>query len=477
MLNVGAHRQSKRSRFHTCAVERLEPRTLLSAGGIADLTAQPLLVRAKATAGQAPFTPAQISHAYGFDSLPRLANNVSANGSGQTIAIVDAFDDPTVAADLQTFDSQFGLKAPPSFTKVNQTGGTVYPPVGSDWTIETAMDVEWAHAMAPGASILLVEANTDNLSDLLAAIDYARHQPGVSVVSLSWGLSEFPQETQLDGYFTTPTGHEGVSFVAAAGDNAAPADWPATSPYVLAVGGTSLTTLGAAGTYRSETGWGYSSGGVSQYEWEPNYQLSVQDTWSRTAPDVAYDADPNSGFWVYNTTGDSDTTGWLAVGGTSAGTPQWAAILAIANQGRAALHRDTLRAAPADIYQLPSGDFHDVASGYNGFSAGPGYDLVTGRGSPLANRVVQDLLGASVQTVEAAADNGHSNLLASVAARPRSLPSTSAMQRAVSQRAKVMETVTFGPLLLSRRESPPDSDETDPDVLLAALRGVNFPLS
>jgi len=86
MLNVGAHRQSKRSRFHTCAVERLEPRTLLSAGGIADLTAQPLLVRAKATAGQAPFTPAQISHAYGFDSLPRLANNVSANGSGQTIA-------------------------------------------------------------------------------------------------------------------------------------------------------------------------------------------------------------------------------------------------------------------------------------------------------------------------------------------------------------------------------------------------------
>ena len=167
-------------------------------------------------------------------------------GAGQTIAIVDAYDDPTIATDLQTFDAQFGLPNP-TFTKVNQTGGTQYPPTDPNWVIEIALDVEWAHAMAPGANILLVEANSDQLSDLLTAVNYASSQPGVSVVSMSWGCSEFAQETQLDSYFTTPAGHQGVTFVAATGDNAAPASWPATSPNVVAVGGTSLKTLDSDG--------------------------------------------------------------------------------------------------------------------------------------------------------------------------------------------------------------------------------------
>ena len=195
-------------------------------------TAFPQAIRAAAVTGQAPYTPAQISHAYTLDQIKPLAGNVPDNGAGQTIAIVDAYDDPTIRTDLQIFDSQFGLPNPTasSFKIVNQTGGTQLPPADPDWTIETALDVEWAHAMAPGASILLVEANTDYVSDLLAAVDYARRQPGVSVVSMSWGTSEFSQETQLDAYFTSPAGHQGVSFVTAAGDTGAPASWPATSP-------------------------------------------------------------------------------------------------------------------------------------------------------------------------------------------------------------------------------------------------------
>jgi subtilase family serine protease len=363
-----------------------------------------------AVAGQAPYTPAQISHAYGLDQIKPLAGNVPDNGAGQTIAIVDAYDDPTIRNDLQTFDSQFGLPnlTSSSLTIVNQAGGKQLPPADADWTIETALDVEWAHAMAPGASILLVEANTDYLSDLLTAVDYARRQPGVSVVSMSWGSSEFSQETQLDAYFTTPAGHQGVSFVAAAGDTGAPAGWPATSPNVLAVGGTSLKILDAAGTYRSETGWSFSSGGPSLYEVEPKFQSGVQSTSARTAPDVAYNADPNTGYYVYNSTGDGDPTGWLEVGGTSAGAPQWAAILAIADQGRAAKGRDTLRAAQADVYQLPGSDFHDIVSGFNGYYARPGYDLVTGLGTPVANRLVADLIGSKgVQAVETAAASGY----------------------------------------------------------------------
>ena len=186
---------------------------------------------------------------------------------------------------------------------------------------------------------------------------------------------------------------------------------------MLAVGGTSLRTLDATGTYRSETGWSYGGGGFSLYEPEPSYQASVQHSGARAVPNVAYAADPNSGFFVYNSTGDADSTGWLAVGGTSVGAPQWAAVLAIANQGRAALNLAPLRNAPADIYQLSAADFHDVASGFNGFSAGPGYDLVTGRGTPVANRLLPDLIGsAGVQAIEKAAATGRNTAAVVMAA-------------------------------------------------------------
>lgn len=346
-------------------------------------------------------TPAQARHAYGFDQVAftnSAGQSVTADGSGQTIAIVNANDDPNIANDVHAFDQQFGL-ADPVFQKVSQTGSTTaLPTADSGWSQETSLDVEWAHAIAPGAKILLVEANSSSLNDLLSAVDYARNQAGVSVVSMSWGASEFSSETSYDSHFTTPAGHTPVTFVAASGDNGAPCEWPAVSPNVVGVGGTALT-LNADDTWASETAWSGSGGGISRYESKPSYQSSVtQSSTRRTGPDVAYDADPNTGFLVYDSFGGG---GWYQVGGTSAGSPQWSALLAVANQGRqvngnAALDGRT-GTLPA-LYQMSLSDFHDVTSGSNGYSATTGYDLATGRGSPIANKVIADLVGSGTTT-------------------------------------------------------------------------------
>ena len=410
----GSKRPISRSRFRGCGLERLEPRELLSAAAMVDVAAQPLAAwrkaaRPSALAAESPFTPAQISHAYGFDRLPALSSGAAANGAGQTIAIVDASDAPTLAADVSVFDAafnlpQFNVKGGPTLTKVNENGGANLPAADPDWAIEIALDVEWAHAMAPGANILLVEAASDNLSDLLAATDTARRSPACPWSPSVGGRRNSRRRRNSIPISPRPPDIRACRSSPPRATGGAPATWPATSPNVLAVGGTSLQTLDAAGTYRSETGWSYGGGGLSLYEPEPSYQLSVQHSGARATPDVAYVADPNTGVYVYNSTGDADSTGWLAVGGTSAGAPQWAAILAVANQGRAALHLAPLCAAPADVYQLAAADFHDVTSGFNGFWAGPGYDLVTGRGTPAVNRLLPDLIdSAGVQASERAA--------------------------------------------------------------------------
>jgi subtilase family serine protease len=315
----GGARPPARARL---GLEELEDRSLLSGGPGVVTPLHGVVPLAGSWPGRV-YTPGQVRHAYGFDK-------VAYNGAGQTVAIIDAYDDPTIAGDLATFDRQFGLpgqsvsQVQGFLTKVSQYGGRTSLPQGdAGWAEETSLDVEWAHAMAPLANILLVEASSSGGYDLLTAIDYARRQPGVSVVSMSFGGSEFSGENSYDRSFTTPPGHGGVTFVASAGDSSAyaGAQWPSVSPNVIAVGGTSLY-LGPSGLRQSEVAWSDGGGGYSWYEAEPASQRGVQNSGARTVPDVAYDADPSTGFYIRDTYGLSwGQSGWFAIGGTSAGAP------------------------------------------------------------------------------------------------------------------------------------------------------------
>jgi hypothetical protein len=396
---------SPRRRRRPPSLECLESRDLLS-------VATPQYVLLPHGGGAAPLgspgpsgtTPSQIRHAYGFDQITFSNGTVKGDGSGTTIAIVDAYDDPNIANDLKAFDAKFNL-SDPTFTKVNQTGGTTMPSADSGWASEIALDVEWSHAIAPGANILLVEANSNSFSDLLTAVSFAAKQTGVVAVSMSWGGGEFSTETSFDSTFTTPSGHAGVAFVASSGDSGAPPIYPSISPNVLSAGGTTLN-LDSSGNIVSESAWSGSGGGLSAYESQPSYQKGVvtQSSTQRANPDVAYDADPNTGFPVYDSYNNGTSAPWSQFGGTSDAAPQWAALIAIADQGRAlnglsALDSPTLL---KDIYGLSSSDFHDITSGKStGFpneSAGTGYDLATGLGSPVANKIVADLVGQSSTT-------------------------------------------------------------------------------
>ncbi len=372
-----------------------------------------------------PTRPAQIRTAYGI-------NNLSLDGTGQTIAIVDAYDDPAISQSLDTYDNQFGLTSsgptlyqqygPASsfLTVLNQNGQTsslpATDPSGAgtgNWEVEEALDVEWVHAMAPGAQIILVEANSQSLSDLMAGVVTAANQPGVSVVSMSWGFAEgqsvFAQDEALyDGDFTTPAGHQGVTFVASTGDyGTADPEYPAFSPNVVAVGGTSLYLNGDS-SYNNETGWGYfsnsagtligSGGGTSLYEPEPTYQQGVQSTGFRSTPDVSFVADPGTGAWIADTYNLSADNSFEVVGGTSLSAPCWAGLFAVANQGRSAAGQPTLNSTtPTDaqqaLYSLPQADFNSITSGSNGgYTAAAGYNMVTGLGTPVADRLVPGLV-------------------------------------------------------------------------------------
>ncbi len=401
-------------------IQALEARTLMSAMQPTEV----MLHSASTSSTVQGYTPAEIRKAYGFDQ-------VSATGAGQTIAIIDAYNDPNIASDLAVFDNQFGLPSS-SLSVVNQSGGSALPSQDAGWDSEIALDVEWAHAIAPAANILLVEANSANTSDLMSAVDYARNAAGVSVVSMSWGGSEFfswggsesSTQTSYDSYFTTPAGHQGVTFVAASGDSGSQSgvEWPASSPNVLSVGGTTLNLLDSSGTYSSESAWSGTSGGYSTVESEPTYQSAAQTSGARSAPDVAYDADPNTGFAVYDSVDYNSASGWQVVGGTSAGAPQWAALISIADEGRTAISKGTLDGATEtlpvlySLYSAPDTtgyssytlNFNDITTGgdssfrwrFGGFgvpanSATTGYDTITGLGTPKVKAVTAALVAAA----------------------------------------------------------------------------------
>jgi hypothetical protein len=348
------------------------------------------------------YTPAQIRHAYGFDQVafPAAGPGAAADGSGETIAIVTACDSPNLAGDLTAFSGRFQLPGA-TLTVVAQDGSNKPPASDPAWAQETALDTEWAHALAPAARLLVVEATTGNDADLYAAADYAAAQPGVHVVSMSFGGPEDPSETAADAHFRTPAGHDGITFVAAAGDSGT-VTYPAASPNVVGVGGTTLA-LDATGNRTSETAWAQGGGGLSQYEPTPAYQAAVKpgNLASRGTPDVAYDANPNTGFAVYDSFGNPERP-WLSMGGTSAGAPQWAALIALADQGRRLAGRGSLDGPSQTLpvlYGLQGNAFYDVTAGGNGHAqAGPGYDLVTGLGTPFANQIVAGLIGSGNTT-------------------------------------------------------------------------------
>jgi subtilase family serine protease len=339
------------------------------------------------------FIPAQVRHAYGFD---RIANE----GSDQIIGIVDAYDDPSAESDLAVFNAKFGLPACTAsdgcFRKVYANGRQ--PVANANWAVEIALDVEWAHAIAPRATILLVETPSNSLSDLISGVDVAvRH--GASTVSMSWTSGEFPAEAMLDTHFVS----NGVTFVAAAGDNGTGVAYPAASPDVIGVGATSLT-LEANGNYQSETAWSGSGGGLSTIEREPAFQaqwgIPDDSRGYRGVPDVSYDGNPGTGYAIYDSVGISGYRGWFQVGGTSAGTPQWAALIAIANSSRALARKANLSSTNTALYSLAksssSMDFHAVTQGTNGScgaicTASAGYDYISGLGTPQAAPLIAAL--------------------------------------------------------------------------------------
>lgn len=243
-----------------------------------------------------------------------------------------------------------------------------------------------------------MEANSDSDSDLFAAVNYAREQTSVSVISMSWGSADSSADTSNDQAISTadlvtPAGHQGITFVASAGDHGVP-NFPAESPNVLAVGGTDLY-LTSSGAWSSETAWtSQTSGGET---WSGGGGTSVEFP-GRNVPDVSYNA--GVGIAVYDTFGPDH--GWVSVGGTSAGAPQWAGLVAIANQGRAINNLGTLNGATQTLAALyaagsPSADFHDITTGttQTGQTAGVGYDLATGLGTPVANNLIPYLAGYS----------------------------------------------------------------------------------
>src|SRR5207302_6196309 len=240
-----------RPRCRLLVIEALERRELLAV-----LSPSHTLLPALGP-GPEGFTPPQIRHAYGFDQIQYASGGVASDGSGQTIAIIVAYDNPSLFTDLDAFSQQFGLPSA-NIRKINENGGTTLPPTdptpNGRWAAEASLDVQWAHALAPQASLIVIEADSDSDADMIsAAVNTARKIPDVSVVSLSFGTPEFAGEVALDSSFTTPKGHQGVTFVASSGDAGVPPEYPAASPNVLAVGGTTLT-LDAANNWLHEVG-------------------------------------------------------------------------------------------------------------------------------------------------------------------------------------------------------------------------------
>lgn len=383
------------------------------------------------TFGVACYSPQQIRKAYGLTGIL----DAGYTGVGQTIVIVDSFGAPTIAQDLSTFDEGYGLPDPPSLTVLAPLGTVPFDPTNSDqvgWAFETTLDVEWAHALAPDANIVLMTSpvsetqGIQGLPQFLSLENYALSHDLGKIISQSWGTAENTlfstagQQvfTNFEHFYEEAARHN-VTVLAGSGDSGSSnleingttyypfptVGFPASSPFVTAVGGTSLYA-DTAGNYQFETTWIGSGGGVSQQFSEPAYQYllpaSVQQTLAnhRGVPDVAYNADPNTAILVY-TSFLPNANGYYFISGTSEGSPQWAGIIADANQ----LAGRPLGFLNPKLYSLgargrQSQLFHDITFGSNalngfngvsGYSATVGWDPTTGWGTPNLGSLLWEL--------------------------------------------------------------------------------------
>jgi subtilase family serine protease len=384
------------------------------------------------SAGPRCYSPAEIQKAYGVSSL--LASG--SDGTGRTIVIIDAYQNPYVAGDLATFDQTFGLPAA-SLTNVVMPGTPTYDkrdPVQEGWGEETTLDVEWAHAIAPGAKLVLVSAVSSQDVDILAATKYAVDNNLGDVISQSFGEADTCVDpTLLDqehAVFQTAVS-QGTTLIASSGDSGAAqfscdgtaavkaASSPASDPLVTGVGGTTLSA-GDDGSYLGETAWtepvygcnppaaasgdiNCSGGGLSTVYAKPAFQTGVVKGTGRGVPDVAYNAGINGGVLTVCSICNKGKSTVYLFGGTSAGTPQWSGITAIGDQVAGRRLGDV---NPA-LYSIAgsaqrSGALHDVTSGNNdvvelggfGYQAARSWDAVTGLGSPNAATLLPALIAA-----------------------------------------------------------------------------------
>jgi hypothetical protein len=338
-------------------------------------------------AGPTGLGPTQIQSAYQLAGL---------NASGRTVAIVDAFDDPNAASDLNTFRQAYGLPACTSangcFKQVNQNGATSPLPSGDyGWAEEESLDVDAVSSACPTCHILLVEASSANTSDLATAENSAANTAGVAAISNSYGGSEDSSETSTDSAYN----HPGVAITVSSGDDGYGVEYPAASPYVTAVGGTTLTQASNSRGW-TESAWSGAGSGCSSFEPKPSWQTDPGCS-DRTVADVSADADPNSGLGIYDTYNDCGSSstcdtlieeglaqgldGWAQVGGTSLSSPLIASVYALAG--------NTGSITYGSYPYSHTGSLFDVTSGTNGScggsylcTAGAGYDGPTGLGTP-----------------------------------------------------------------------------------------------
>jgi subtilase family serine protease len=417
-----AGRTNPRATLGGAAAEavNLSSNWLVVSGRVKPGTEAPADAACRSKFGKPCYSPQEIRHAYGVDQLLRRGDD----GTGKTIVIIDSFGSPTIASDLATFDNAYGLPAPRSFKVVAPLGTVPFDPAHipdqTSWASETTLDVEWAHAIAPGAGIVLLTSpvnetqGVEGMAQFDTLLNYALDHHLGQIISQSFGATENtlfnPDGEQIFKSFEATyrrAAAMGVTVLASAGDFGSSnaegdlttyypfptVNFPASSPLVTAVGGTSLH-LDTNGNYQSESVWnagGASGGGVSQKFTEPPYQAvlppAVQSQLGakRGLPDVSWNADPNTPVLIYQSFMGPKNAGYHGVGGTSEGAPAWAGLVADLDQ----LFGGQINLNPF-VYALGATGkgFHDVTAGNNsmngvkGYNATPGWDLATGWGTP-----------------------------------------------------------------------------------------------